>query len=72
MAASGGDVRAGDLVNYEGTTCRVRRKRRVTPFAMFATAEIELLLEALDRPGWPGWVGDNEVTKVRSDSRRRT
>lgn len=70
MAASSGDVRVGDLVVYEGTPCRVRRRRRVTPFAVPRYAVFELLLEAVDRPGWPGWVGDNEVTKVRDAAGR--
>jgi hypothetical protein len=56
--------RRGDLVEYEGQECRVVKRRRVTPLAAFATAEWELLLEAVGRLGWPGWVGDNEVTKA--------
>ncbi len=41
-------IRAGDLVEYEGKTCRVLRRRRVTGLAMFQTADYEVRLEALD------------------------
>jgi hypothetical protein len=56
-------VRVGDLVEYDGESCRVLRTRCVSAFAMFQTADREVLLETLDGKQ-VGWVAENEVEKV--------
>ncbi len=60
-------IRKGDLVDWEGETCRVLKRRRVTGMAMLQTSEFEVFLESLDGKE-VGWVGDNEVEKVGGEA----
>lgn len=61
-------VKKGDLVQYEGETYRVARRREVTPLAMFRTCDFEVNLVSLD--GTPfGFVAENEVERVEEADR---
>jgi hypothetical protein len=59
-------VKAGDLVEYEGESCRVLKRRRVTGMAMLQTSEHEVLLETLDGEE-VGWVGENELEQTSDE-----
>lgn len=60
-------VKKGDLVEYDGETCRVLRRRRVSALAMFQTCDYEVCLEALDGDQ-VGWVGENEVEQINDEA----
>lgn len=60
-------VKKGDLVEWEGETCRVLKRRRVSGLAMFQTSDYEVCLESLDKQQ-VGWVGENEVVKINDEA----
>jgi hypothetical protein len=59
-------VKKGDLVEWDGKTCCVLKRRQVTGLAMFQTSDYEVCLEA-EGGLFIGWVGVNEVEKVSSE-----
>lgn len=54
-------VGRGGFVWWEGQKCRAVKRRRVSALAFPRTSEFELLLEAADGGGDPGWVAENEI-----------
>ncbi len=69
MAKQEDNLRAGDVVAWEGETCRVLRRRRVSGLAMFSTSEYEVRLEGLDGSDI-GWVPENEVERATDEEDR--
>jgi hypothetical protein len=61
----GQDVRRpvgrGRLVEWEGITCRVVQRRRVSALAVPRVSEFELYLEPTDGSAPVGWVPEPEV-----------
>jgi hypothetical protein len=60
------EVKKGDLVEWEGTACRVLRRRQVSGLAMFQTSEFEVKLVSLDGHD-VGWVAVNEVERIADE-----
>ena len=60
MSEEIGRIKRNKLVDWDGKTCRVLKRRRVTGLAMFQTSEFEVRLETVDGE-FVGWVGENEV-----------
>lgn len=60
-------IRRGDAVVWDGVTCRVLKRRRVTGLAMFQTSDYEVKLVSLGG-GDIGWVGENEVKKIPAEA----
>lgn len=54
-------VGRGRLVEWEGITCRVVQRRRVSPLAFPRVSEFELYLEPTDGSGPLGWVPEPDV-----------
>jgi hypothetical protein len=61
------EVKKGKLVEWEGETCRVLKRRRVSGLAMFQTSEFEVCLETLDRQQL-GWVPENELVNISDET----
>jgi hypothetical protein len=60
-------IRKGDAVVWDGRTCRVLRRRRVSGMASFSTADVEVFLETLAGDE-VGWVGENEAERINVES----
>lgn len=59
-------VKKGDLVEYEGKTCRVLRRRQVSGLAFFQTSDYEVKLVSVDADD-VGWVGENEIERITEE-----
>ena len=60
-------VGRGRLVEWEGITCRVVQRRRVSALAVPRVSEFELYLEPADGSGPVGWVPEPEVSPTAGD-----
>lgn len=67
MKKSSGKFEKGVLVEWDGQTCTVLKRRRVTAMAMFQVSEFEVYLETLNGEQ-VGWVPENEVVNVSNET----
>ncbi len=65
-------VGRGRLVEWEGITCRVVQRRRVSAAAFPRVSEFELYLEPTDGSGLVGWVPEPEVQTAAEDAAEGT